>query len=84
MEKGGWFVRVAILIWGFPLSHSRSSSVKVICAFLSVPFKVDMVEIAEFFSTATAEDKQMKMDSDRKSRIPDAKVVRALFAFVIK
>jgi hypothetical protein len=29
MEKGGWFVRVASLIWGFPLSQACSSGVRV-------------------------------------------------------
>jgi hypothetical protein len=79
MEKGGWFVRVASLIWGFPLSHSRSSIVNEICAFFRVSFTVDVAKVAEFFSEAAAEDKQKKvMNSDRKSRKPDPEWVRDL------
>jgi hypothetical protein len=40
MEKGGWFVKVASLIWGFSISQAFSSGVRVaigsgaeLCAF---------------------------------------------------
>jgi hypothetical protein len=61
MEKGGWFVRVASLIWGFSRSQAFSSGVRVVIG-----------SGAELWAlTISALNPEIKIESTKKAMVFD-------------